>query len=290
MVELSPALLKNVVAFQKGEITEHQIYSKLASSSQNGKNKTVLVHIAQDELRHYHFWKKYSWKDLKPNFLQLWFYFLVSKLLGLTFGLKLMERGEKGAQKKYKEISKFIPEVKYMLKDEHVHEQKLIGLLNEQKLRYVGSIVLGLNDALVELTGALAGLTFALSNGQVVALAGLITGIAASLSMAASEYQSLRSEKKIFKEAFKASIYTGITYLITVILLILPYLLLSNVFWALGCTLAIAIIIILLFTFYTSVAQELPFRRRFLEMVIISLSVAAISFGIGVLVKLWWGI
>jgi VIT1/CCC1 family predicted Fe2+/Mn2+ transporter len=62
------------------------------------------------------------------------------------------------------------------------------------------------------------------------------------------------------------------------------------VYLALGCTLTIAILIILFFTFYTSIAQDLSFGRRFLEMAVISLSVAAISFGIGVVVKLVWGI
>ena len=54
-------------------------------------------------------------------------------------------------------------------------------------------MVLGLNDALVELTGTLAGLTFALANARLVALAGIITGIAATLSMAASNYLAERA-------------------------------------------------------------------------------------------------
>ena len=60
--------------------------------------------------------------------------------------------------------------------------------------RYTGSIVLGLNDALVELTGALAGLTLALQDTKLIALTGSITGIAAALSMGASEYLSTKSE------------------------------------------------------------------------------------------------
>ena len=43
-----------------------------------------------------------------------------------------------------------------------INESALLQLLDEEKLRYTGSIVLGLNDVLVELTGALAGLTLAL--------------------------------------------------------------------------------------------------------------------------------
>jgi VIT1/CCC1 family predicted Fe2+/Mn2+ transporter len=282
--------IKKIIRFQKQEITEHLIYSELAASTKDVNNKKVLQHIASDELKHYRFWKKYTQKEFKPKFLLAWYYVIISKILGLTFGLKLMERGEKGSQENYLKIDKVVPEVKSMIRDEHEHEKKLIGLLEEEKLHYVGSIVLGLNDALVELTGALAGLTFALNNGRIVALAGLITGIAASLSMAASEYLSRRTDKERVGSPVKASIYTGITYLVTVMLLILPFLLLSNVFFALVYTLVIALIIIFVFTFYTSIAQDLPFRRRFMEMALISLGVATISFGIGVMVKLVWGI
>ncbi|MDI6704563.1 MAG: VIT1/CCC1 transporter family protein [bacterium] len=82
-------------------------------------------------------------------------------------------------------------------------------------------MVLGLNDALVELTGALAGFTFALQNTRVVAMAGLITGVAASLSMTTSEYLSTKSEGGA-KSPFKASVYTGSAYVLTVMFLIFP--------------------------------------------------------------------
>ena len=92
--------------------------------------------------------------------------------------------------------------------------------INEERLNYTGSIVLGLNDALVELTGTLAGLTFALQNTKLTALAGLITGIAASFSMAASEYLSQRSEGES-ERASTSALYTGVAYICTVALLIL---------------------------------------------------------------------
>jgi len=104
-----------------------------------------------------------------------------------------------------------------------------IDMIDEERLRYVGSMVLGLNDALVELTGALAGLTLALQNTRLVAMTGLITGVAGSLSMAASEYLSTKSEGGV-KEPFRASVYTGFAYVLTVIFLILPYLLLIDLY------------------------------------------------------------
>ena len=124
------------------------------------------------------------------------------------------------------------------MQDEESHERQLISLIREDRLNYVGSMVLGLNDALVELTGTLAGLTFAFQNTQLIALSGMITGIAASLSMAVSEYLSTRTEGG--KDALTSSLYTGTAYIITVFLLILPYLFVSNYLVCLGITLVVA--------------------------------------------------
>ena len=83
---------------------------------------------------------------------------------------------------------------------------------------------------------------------------------------------------------------TGISYIVTVALLITPYFVLQSALMALIATLAIAVFIIFLFTFYTSVAKGTPFRRRFLEMAAISLGVATLNFGIGFIVKRTLGI
>ena len=275
---------KLIINAQRDEITEHFIYEYLAQSVKDPQNREVLKRVSQDELRHYNFWREYTHKDVKPNNLKVWKYFLISKIFGITFGIKLMEKGEEKAQAIYEKISEFVPDAKDIIKDEDEHENQLINLIDEEKLRYVGSMVLGLNDALVELTGALAGYTFALQNTRIVAMTGLITGFAASLSMATSEYLSTKSEGGN-KNPFKAAAYTGIAYIIAVLFLIAPYLILTNVYACLSMTVVNAIIVIFLFTFYISVAKDVPFRRRFLEMTVISLGIAGLTFIIGFFVR-----
>ena len=286
---LNKKLRKKLLLSQKYVICEHLIYKKLAQSAKDAKNKKVLTLISNDELKHYNTWKKYTNKTVKPSKFLIWKYSLISKIFGLTFGLKLMEKGEEKAQVNYGEISKFIPEAKKIIRDENEHERELLNLLDEERLKYVGSIVLGLNDALVELTGALAGLTLALQNSKLVAIAGSVTGIAASFSMAASEYLSTKSEEGS-KSPLKASIYTGLAYIFTVLFLIFPYLILKNIFLSLGWTLVNAIIVIFIFTYYISVAKDYSFKKRFAEMAIISLSIALVSFGIGYVIRLLFGI
>jgi VIT1/CCC1 family predicted Fe2+/Mn2+ transporter len=277
----SATLLK----LQQAEITEYRIYQKIAAATTDPHNREILTRIAEQENEHYLIWKKYTGRDVAPDLYRVWYYYLLARILGITFAIKLMEGIEKRAQHVYREIGTIIPEVKEIVAHEEAHERELIGLLDEERLRYVGSVVLGLNDALVEFTGTLAGLTFALQNSQVIAMAGLITGVAASLSMGASEYLSQKSGEGS-QNAGKAALYTGTAYIFTVFLLVLPFLLFSNPYVALPITLGCAILVIFLFTFYISIAKDLPFVRRFLEMVAISMGIAAISFVIGLIIRM----
>jgi VIT1/CCC1 family predicted Fe2+/Mn2+ transporter len=282
---LDNKLKKKIIASQRNEITEHLIYQKLAKSTKDFHNKKILEQFSKDELKHYNMWKKHTEKDVNPYRLNIWKYFLISKIFGITFGLKLMEGGEKKAQITYDDISKTIPSARNIMKDENRHEKQLLGLIDEERLRYVSSMVLGVSDALVELTGTLAGLTLALKKTILVAMAGLITGIAAALSMAASEYLSTKEEETA-KDPFKASIYTGLIYFLTVMFLVFPFLIFTNIYFSLGLTILSAVIVIFIFTFYVSVAKDIPFKKRFFEMILIILGVATITFVIGFLVKI----
>lgn len=280
---------KKILKMQKDEITEYHIYSKLADRTKDPNNKEILKSIAEDELKHYNFWNKITDKNMKPSKFKIYFYYIISIVFGLTFGIRLMEKGEEEAQEKYDALTEKYEGAEEILNDEEDHEEKLLNMLEEDRLNYVGSVVLGLNDALVELTGSLAGWSFALKNTRLIALTGLIMGIAASLSMAASEYLAKKTDLK-HQEALKSSLYTGIAYVITVILLILPYLLFDSYMISLIITVIVAVLVILVFNFYISVAQDLNFKKRFFEMAGISLGVAILSFGIGILVRLFLGI
>jgi VIT1/CCC1 family predicted Fe2+/Mn2+ transporter len=284
-------VMKKLLQLQKSEITEHHIYERLARSEKDAGNRKVLQHIAQDELSHYRVWKKYTGVDVAPSAFSVRKHYLISRLLGLTFGIKFMENGERVAQETYRAISARVPDARKIEKDEEEHERKLVAMLKEERLNYVGSIVLGLNDALVELTGALAGFTLAFQDARLIALAGLITGVAASLSMGASEYLSTRSEEKeSTKSPVKASVYTTLAYVCTVALLIAPFFLMPTPLLALAVTLFLAVTVIFMFTFYISVAKDLHFRKRFIEMAAVSMGVAGVTFGIGYLITAVLGV
>ena len=121
---------------------------------------------------------------MKPEKLKVFKYKMLARIFGFTFAVKLMERGEEVAQSEYKIIAEEVEESIEIAKQEEEHEKALLDMLDEERLQYVGSMVLGLNDALVELTGSLAGFTFAMQNTGLIALSGLIIGISATFSMA----------------------------------------------------------------------------------------------------------
>ncbi len=284
--------MKKVITFQKDEMTSCLLYQKLADLIKDPHNADIMREMADTEMRHYEFWKNVSHVDVKPDNVKIFFLLLMVRILGLTFSIKLLERGEAAGAKEYAEFETIIPGAAQLGKDEEEHEDEMTGMIKEEFLSYVGSIVLGLNDALVELTGTLAGLTFALQSGQLVAVSGLITGIAAAFSMAASEFLSARADNDA--KAGRSALYTGVAYLVTVILLILPYLLVpqtgKGIYISLAITLLIAILIILGFNFYVSVAKDMPFKQRFLEMLGISMGVSALSFVVGLIVRNVFGI
>jgi VIT1/CCC1 family predicted Fe2+/Mn2+ transporter len=273
---------------QATETTETVIYERLAARCRDEKNAAVLRRIGVAERRHAAFWARKTGVEVTPNRLKISWSLFLARILGLTFVLKRMENNEGTASHDYEALSSLVPEARKIGRDEAAHEQSLLAMLDEERLRYVGSIVLGLNDALVELTGALAGFTLALADTRIISLAGLITGISAAFSMAASDYLSSKAEQD--PRAATSAIYTGVTYLGTVILLILPFLLIPSRFAALAITLAVVVLIILLFTYYLAVAKDLDFKKRFLEMAGISLGVAAFSFLIGYLLKILLGV
>ena len=288
--KLSEKALAIIKKMQQNELTESFIYEQISRFAKGEENKKTLLRLSSEERAHYEIWKKYTGIEMKPQKGKVFKYKLIARILGFTFAVKLMENGESGAQKEYELLAKEVEESILIRKQEEEHEAALLEMLDEESLQYVGSMVLGMNDALVELTGSLAGFTFALAQTRLVAISGLIVGISATFSMASSEFLSAKSEGR--NDAFKSCAYTGVAYLITVILLILPYFLLGDEQYliALFSMIAIVILIIAGFTYYISVAKGERFKPRFLEMSLISIGVAVLSFVVGILAKRFLGV
>ena len=288
--QISKELMKLV---EKAQVDEEQgtiLYAFMAKREKNEENKKLLEQMSKDEAKHAAVWKNITKKDLKAGKLSIIWFKILTVVMGFTFVVKIMQKKENLAQAGYEKMKQELPEAAAILEDERRHEKELYNMLDEERLHYIGAMVLGLNDALVELTGAIAGVTFALANTRWVALTGIITGVSATFSMAASNYLAERADNN--PKALKSSIYTGMAYLITVALLVLPYLLFPTHMYVVAFAVMIVtvIFIIMFFNYYISVAKEEPFLKNFVTMAVISLSVAVISYIIGILAKELLGI
>ena len=271
------------------EATDACLYQVLAARAKTPHNRKILETIAKDEVRHRETWGAFVDRPAKVSRFKVWLYSQLARVFGVVFTINLMEKGEADAANIYRKLGEELPVALELMADEEKHEQYLVGMVEEEKLSYISSMVLGLSDALVELTGALAGFTLALGDNTLIGLAGFITGVAATLSMAASEYLAKKADAGE-KHPLKAAFYTGMAYLFTVAFLLLPYGIFPTPLMALTFSLCNAALIILGFTYFVSVVRRTSFIKGFREMIAISACVAAISFFIGWAAKTWLNI
>lgn len=155
--------------------------------------------------------------------------------------------------------------------------------------QYMDAVILGLNDALVELTGALAGFSIALHNSRLIILAGITTGVAATLSMTASEFLAKEVEPGT-RNAYLSAFCTGMAYLCTTAILLIPFILISQPLAALPVSFVLAALIIIAFTRTTSRIRGTSFKHDCLQMLAISFGVAVLSFFISWCAKSWWNL
>jgi VIT1/CCC1 family predicted Fe2+/Mn2+ transporter len=283
-MQITPRLRRKIIDNQRAEITEYTVYKRLSVCVKNKKDRELLTQLCKKELLHYGYWKNFSGVDIGPNNFMVNVYYFFARFLGLNFALQLMEgegKHDKSFDKALKENS--WDEIIKIVEEEKRDEKQVLANIDKSELLYTSSIVLGLNDALVELTGALVGFSFALQKPNLVAAAGAITGIAASFSMSTSEYLSSKEEQG--KNPLRAGASTGLSYLLTVILMITPFFVFSNIYVSLAVVIGIALIIIFMFNFYISVAKNLPFLTRSGEMILISIGAAILNFAIGYIAK-----
>lgn len=285
------SLGKKLLKYQKNEITEHLAYLNLAKMSK-GKNAVILKKIAGDELCHYNQFRKYTGKDVRPDKVKVFFYSFVTIVLGLTFTMKMMENGEEAAEENYEAIEDQYPEIGKIIVDEVNHEKLLLAEIEEEHLHYLGSIALALNNSAQEFTGIAVGLTFALQNAKATGSTTLVSGLAATLAMMASEYLSQKTETHggVKGSPLKAALYAGGIYLYMVMLIVTPYFIFQNHINAMLVTISAVFIVMVMFSFFMSVVKDLKFGKILLEGLAITVMVVIASYGIGMLASKYLGL
>jgi len=197
-----------------------------------------------------------------------------------------MERGEKQAQQAYRHFQESLPALVQTIAEESRHERALIDMIDEENLNYMGSMVLALNNSIQEFSGIAAGLTFAMqTHARTIGVTVLISGLAATLAMSASEYLSQKAETAPSQESrrnpWKAVLYAGGIYLFIVLTIVIPYFLIRDAHAALAVALCGVGLILAVFTFFMAVVKGLRYRTVLLEALGVALAVVAASFLIG---------
>lgn len=134
------------------EATEAEVYRRLAKAQKDSANREILERIAREEERHEAVIGERTGKEVRANRWMVFWQILLARFFGLTFTVKMMENSEKKMASEYREVG-----LDEIAEEEEAHEAELVGMLEEEGLRHLGSLILGLSDALVELTGALVG-------------------------------------------------------------------------------------------------------------------------------------
>ena len=276
------------------ELTEHYVYAALARMEKNTGNRAALERLSAQEKTHYEFWKALLEKKdaaaaerIRPRKATITGTKILRSVLGVTFITKLLEGHEKEAAQKYENIRPVVPaelqgRFTEIIEDERSHERTFIAQLKEARVNYIGFIVLGLADAIVEITGVHSGFLGVTGSTLIAGVAGVIVGFAAAISMGSAAY--LQAKQELEKSAIVSAFATGISYFISVIFLALPYFLIRTMATAFTISTSIGIVLIAAFTFYGAVVFERRFWREFSEAAGLMLATAAATFVWGAII------
>jgi VIT1/CCC1 family predicted Fe2+/Mn2+ transporter len=269
----------------KDEFTDHTIYRELARREKSDSRRRLLEQLAATEMQHYEFWRRYS-EGYAPRVSPLYVKWLILLrfLFGLTFTLKLLERHERRTIAAYKRFLLTLPEgegtaLEAIIREEEGLERHLISEINEKVVKYMSFIVLGLADAIVEITGVHAGFLGVTNSTLIAGVAGLVVGFAAAISMASAAY--LHAKHETAKSPSSSAFTTGVAYLAAVALLAFPYFLTGNMQYAFGGSIGFAVMLIAGFTFYGAVLTEKGFMKEFAQSVALTLGTAFATFVFG---------
>ena len=278
--------MRTPLEFCNDEYKDYRVYTELAKIEKNKDRRAILETLAQAELRHYKFWMGIL-GDYSPRVSGLFIKLLtlVRIIFGLTFTLKLLERHESQVIAGYRNYLKTLEdgekrrELEEIIKEEEEHESYFINQIDETVVRYMSFIVLGLADAIVEITGVHAGFLGVTNSTLIAGVAGLVVGFAAAISMAAAAY--LQAKHDVRRSPITSAFSTGISYISAVALLALPYFITEDMLYAFAGSVALAVLLTASFTFYGAVINDKSFTREFVESVLLIFGTAAGTFLFG---------
>lgn len=280
----------------RDEAKDRIIYERLADSykGSNQRYSETFRKLAATECKHYNFWRKIArGKESHPSRFEIWAVLLLRRVFGTTFAIKFLESHETETIERYKSVAHLIPDedkkiFQEIINDEVEHEKGFRADIESSYVKYISFVILGLADAIVEISGIHAGSLGIYNSTRITGLAGVVAGAAASIAMASAAFAQA---KQGFKgSASLSAIFTGISYFISAVILAGPYFLTENKIDAMATSLILGVVILLITIYYNSVISEGHFRRDFAELVAIMLAATVVLYVFGEAVRIYTGI
>lgn len=208
---MNPELCNRARDFYLAEMNDHLTYTALANRTGDKGLQRLLEHIAAMELDHAGFWKSLLQEagepvpEVRPRRLRLLFLELLMRLVNPLLVISALELGETAAYDAYHRVLEsggLPPEKQQRLRtiivDELEHEAAFHRRKESGGFSNIRDFILGMNDGLVEILGAVTGLSAAYpGNPLVVGVSGLIVGVAGALSMGIGAFISVRSQRQV---------------------------------------------------------------------------------------------
>lgn len=276
---------RDLIRYCEDEYTDHLVYARLAAREQNAQRKETLFNLSRQEESHYKFWETLL-DGYKPRVRGVFLRASIALryFFGVTFAVKFLERHEAQVIEEYRRVRPLMEgdagtQLDRIIADEEKHEDFFIDQINEGVVKYLGFIVLGLADAIIEITGVHAGFLGVTSSTTMAGVAGLIVGFAAAISMATAAY--LQAKQSTERNPITSALITGLSYILAVVLLALPYFLTDKMLLAFLVSLAMAMLLTAYFTFYSAVLFDRHFGKEFLESSVLTLGTAIATYFFG---------
>src|SRR5664280_231698 len=318
------------MSFYTDERSASRLYAYLAGSEKDPALRARFAELARVETLHMAFWRAFLLRRGITTTEPSWFSFAWARLLRRVLGtrryLSLLEITEATAVDSYYQFlnSTALEEaekadIARIIEDELGHEEELESQFNTLPKDNVRDFVMGMNDGLVELLGAVTGLSAVYpTRPQIVGVNGLVVGLAGALSMGIGTWVSVRSQRqvnegirrktdllfsvapkraqaelarKLTESGMPADLTDEITEKLAsnkeaMIGLLTEHTRVNEIRSALFAGLAVAIVASII----TLTAGSNAFRRKIREMVITGLGAAAASYAFGRLVQAVFGI
>jgi VIT1/CCC1 family predicted Fe2+/Mn2+ transporter len=298
--------------FMRDEFRDSAVYARLAADEADPGAKGLLLMLSATERSHARDWQSLLkgraklGRDsiiLKATIAEM---LIVRKLFGIAFVVKYLERHERYGLAKYRTALRDPSltrregrHIRRIIREDAAYEATLVRQAEAYKgeLVYSQSIILGLNDGLVEILALVAGIAVVATSSLMVVALGLLAGISGTLSMAGGAYLSAKSGELVVNgkssrrtsNPRKEAAYTGLWYFIGALISVLPFI--AGMTGLEGDLVAMVLVAAALAAASSVIAimSGTSIRKRATEMVAISLGAALVTVAIGTLARYYLG-